>query len=231
MTKQAFHFIFEKVVLPISQGVFDSINDTNKLLLIDEGLLYTEYQQQKTLFRLLSNKIDYDGNQKNLLDRHKICASICVALLKINTVSIEAQNLDDKTLRLGRVAMYKETIAAAVSLGLLSFLYDNEKKIKAEESVENANFSVHYTFPPREDKTEKYEDSLVRTLYFANVCGQLNLFLIAHIFYLIERYDELAKNYQLEANEHIDQVIGEFSSKTIGSNVASKNSQAYTINT
>ncbi len=83
--------------------------------------------------------------------------------------------------------------AAAVSIRLLDFLICCEEK----KSDSGSYFHSPYNFPNPSNTEEHYEDALVRTLYFANLCGQLNLFLISHIFFLIERYLVLADKEDL----------------------------------
>lgn len=54
--------------------------------------LYEEYLNQKTMIRILYDK--KDGEQRTLLDRHKVCACMTAAIIKVRLLSgnIETDN-------------------------------------------------------------------------------------------------------------------------------------------
>lgn len=186
MTEEYFHKLCENIISPLGNSMAKNLNADFAL---QEKKVYLEYQRQKTFFRLLCNKNTYDENGSNLLDRHKVCAAFCVALIYANPIYFKDDQFEDNQINLGKCAKLNEQLAIASSLCLLrSFLKFEEKE---KENFDKDSFE----FPKPHNEEEKYIDALVRTVFFAHLCGQLNLYLLAHIFFMIEQYHILKHKY------------------------------------
>lgn len=188
MTEEYFAKICDKIIRPLGNKMVKNLDASFDLF---EKQVYIEYQRQKTLFRHLCNKNIYDENETNLLDRHKVCAALCVALLNSNPIYSEKDNFDDHQINLGVGIKLNEQLAIASSLCLLrSFLtFENNKEKNSNISFSGNEF---FEFPSPHQGGEPYIDALVRTVFFARLCGQLNLYFLAHIFFLIEQYHILS---------------------------------------
>lgn len=186
-----FKKIYDSLLCPIGQTMADNLS-VNFLPNLD--VVYNEYQKQKTYFRILCNKINYSYNEEDLLDRHKVCAALCVAISKSSFLSCNAYQKDEVH-DLNKYRKYNEQLAVAVSLEVLkSFIVaecENDKSLANPFKQEE-----FFIFPHPQNANEGYEDTIVRTLYFANTTGQANLHLIAHIFFLIEQYHTLFLKYK-----------------------------------
>ncbi len=97
MTLDNFNILIESIALPIGREFEKQFNAS---FLLNAEQLHMEYQKQKLLFRLLCNKVTHDDSSKNLLDRHKVCAALCVALIKLNPIYVY-QDISDSTIRRG----------------------------------------------------------------------------------------------------------------------------------
>lgn len=187
MTEEYFAKICNKIIRPLGKKM---VKNLDAIFDLREKQVYLEYQRQKTLFRHLCNKNIYDENETNLLDRHKVCAALCVALLYSNPIYSEDDTFDDNQINLGVGIKLNEQLAIASSLCLLrsfvTFESNNEQKLN------NYFVSEFFKFPSPHQGGEPYVDALVRTVFFARLCGQLNLYLLAHIFFLVEQYHILS---------------------------------------
>lgn len=189
MTEENFTKICNQIICPLGQKMANNLDGYFELHVKQ---VYLEYQRQKTLFRHLCNKNVYNANETNLLDRHKVCAALCVALLYSNPIYSKDDKFDDTQINLGKGIKLNEQLAIASSLCLLrSFLVLECDKQQKEHNFFDDDF---FEFPSPHQGEEPYVDALVRTVFFARLCGQLNLYLLAHIFFLIEQYHILKHN-------------------------------------
>ena len=69
--------------------------------------LYEEYLNQKTMLRILYEK--KDGEDKTLLDRHKVCACMTVAIVKVRLLSGDIKN--DSSFALSSASRINEQLA------------------------------------------------------------------------------------------------------------------------
>lgn len=185
MKIDTFNILWENFVYPIGTKIASLVHGDFRL---DNEQLHMEYQRQKSVFRLFCNKIDYDEDDpKTLLDRHKACAALCVALLRTNPIK-KYEPVADYPIDLGELSKHNEQLAAAVSLRTLEFF------ICCEETPDNLNeyFKRPYNLPKPQDPREGYGDAFTRTLFFSNLSGNIDLFLLAHIFFMIEQYLKLS---------------------------------------
>lgn len=191
MTEENFAKICDKIICPLGNKMVENLDAFFELQVKQ---VYLEYQRQKTLFRHLCNKNIYDENESNLLDRHKVCAALCVSLLYSNPIYSKDDTFDDNQINLGKGIKLNEQLAISSSLCLLrSFL---KLEFNEQNYFDENNF---FEFPSPHQGNEPYVDALVRTVFFARLCGQLNLYLLAHIFFLIEQYHILKHNKLLES--------------------------------
>ena len=189
MTEEFFSLICRQIISPLGKKMANSFNAEFNL---HEHQVYLEYQRQKTFFRHLCNKNIYDSTESNLLDRHKVCAALCVAILYSNLIYSNSDHFDDADINLGEGFKLNEQLAIASSLCLLrSFIESSVEKKQKEHSFFADN--GFFEFPNPHQGEELYVDALVRTIFFARLCGQLNLYLLAHIFFLIEQYHLLKR--------------------------------------
>lgn len=135
--------------------------------------LYEEYLNQKKILRVLygkENKLD-----KALLDRHKVCACMTVAIIKVRLLS---SNLDtDNGFELSNSSRINEQLAFMSAWELFKGFVilngeDKDNNYKLPETFHNASFL----------------DTITRSLFFANQLNSLSTPLIANIFYLLEMY-------------------------------------------
>ena len=155
-------------------------------------IAYNEYQKQKTFFRILCNKIKHSSENENLLDRHKVCAALCVSLLKCHFIGRSSVRVSDQNHDLNQYNKLNEQFAVAVSLNLLKDFIKDELGNSDFGERNNLFPDNNFIFPNPQNNEEIYEDTIVRSLYFANTTGEVNLHLISHIFFLIEQYHLLS---------------------------------------
>lgn len=149
--------------------------------------LYEEYLNQKTMLRILYGK--ENTPDKPLLDRHKVCACMTVAIIKVRLLS---SNLDtDDGFELVNSSRINEQLAFMSSWELFKgfVILNGEKK--------NINYKLPTTF-----HNKSFLDTITRSLFFANQLNSLSTPLVANIFYLLEMFcnsqDQNRKNIDEE---------------------------------
>jgi len=131
--------------------------------------LYEEYMNQKALLHLV-----YDKKTK-LLDRHKICACMTVAIIKAHLIFSNLQ-IDDGY-KLSDASCVNEQLAFLSSWELLkAFVIVNEE-------MENTKFELPETF-----HNSEFEETVARTLFMANQLNGLATPLVSNMYFLLERY-------------------------------------------
>lgn len=138
--------------------------------------LYEEYLNQKTILRILYDK--KDGEEKTLLDRHKVCACITSAIIKVRLLSGNIET--DNSFILSSASRINEQLAFMSAWELfLGFI-----KLHREEDEKNYKLPETY-------HNDSFLDTFTRSLFFANQLNSLSTPLIANIFFLLERYFEV----------------------------------------
>lgn len=135
--------------------------------------LYEEYLNQKTMLRNLYEK--GNGPDKALLDRHKVCACMAVAIIKVRLLSSKLET--DQGFELSSASRINEQLAFMSTWDLfLGFVRlhgeENDKNYKLPDTFHNVSFL----------------DTITRSLFFANQLNSLSTPLIANIFFLLEVY-------------------------------------------
>lgn len=146
--------------------------------------LYEEYLNQKTMLRVLYGK--ENRPDKTLLDRHKVCACMTVAIIKVRLLS---SDLDaDDGFELTNSSRINEQLAFMSAWELFKgfIMLHGEKK--------TINYELPSTF-----HNKSFLDTITRSLFFANQLNSLSTPLLANIFYLLEMYcDSQERNKKMD---------------------------------
>lgn len=138
--------------------------------------LYEEYLNQKSILRILYDK--KDGEEKSLLDRHKVCACMTSAIIKVRLLSGNIET--DDGFVLSSAFRINEQLAFMSSWELfLGF-------IRLHREEDDKNYILPDTY-----HNDSFLDTFTRTLFFANQLNALSTPLIANIFFLLEKYFEV----------------------------------------
>ena len=105
--------IFMKILLKDTQFFLEN----NKGYSFHESAdrIYEEYLNQKTLMRLVLEK----NNINQLLDRHKVCAAMTVAILKCRPITCESIEDADGSFKLSDACTINEQLAFYCSWSLM----------------------------------------------------------------------------------------------------------------
>lgn len=144
--------------------------------------LYEEYLNQKTILRILYEKKDDEG--KTLLDRHKVCACMTSAIIKVRLLSGDIET--DNSFVLSSASRINEQLAFMSAWELfLGFI-----RLHKEETDKNYKLPDTY-------HNDSFLDTFTRSLFFANQLNSLSTPLIANIFFLLEKYFEVDEQNNL----------------------------------
>lgn len=135
--------------------------------------LYEEYLNQKTILRVLYSK--KGGIDRTLLDRHKVCACMTVAIIKVRLLSLELDSDEN----------YEMSIASRVNeqLAFMSAWELFKGFVRLHKDMESYDLPDTY-------HNDSFCDTVTRSLFFANQLNSLSTPLIANIFFLLEKYCE-----------------------------------------
>lgn len=131
--------------------------------------LYEEYMNQKAMLHWVY------GKEEKLLDRHKTCACVAVAVIKTKLLS-SGLSVDDKY-ALGNAHCANEQLAFLASWELLKAFIT----MREEKNVDS--FTLPDTF-----HNLTFEETVTRSLFMANQLNGLSTPLIANMFFLLEKY-------------------------------------------
>lgn len=138
--------------------------------------LYEEYLNQKTMLRVLYGK--ENKPDKMLLDRHKVCACMAVAIIKVRLLSSNLNS--DDGFELSNASRINEQLAFMSTWELFKGF------IVLHGEEQDKNYELPKTF-----HNVSFLDTITRSLYFANQLNSLSTPLMANIFFLLEKYCEL----------------------------------------
>lgn len=138
--------------------------------------LYEEYLNQKTILRVLYGK--ENKSDKMLLDRHKVCACMAVAIIKVRLLSSNLNS--DDGFELSNASRINEQLAFMSTWELFKGF------IVLHGEEQDKNYELPKTF-----HNVSFLDTITRSLYFANQLNSLSTPLMANIFFLLEKYCEL----------------------------------------
>ena len=135
------------------------------------------------MLRILYEK--KEGENKTLLDRHKVCACMTVAIIKVRLISGDIQT--DKDFTLSSASRVNEQLAFMSAWELfLGFI-----RLHKEET--NKNYKLPDTY-----HNESFLDTITRSLFMANQLNSLSTPLIANIFFLLEKYFEVEEQKSIK---------------------------------
>lgn len=135
--------------------------------------LYEEYLNQKTIMHTFYLK------ENTLLDRHKVCACMTVAIVKVRLLSYK--KIDDEEYSLSKASRVNEQLAfmSAWEL-LLAFIVAGGRDVN--------NYEIPKTF-----HNDSFVDTVTGSLFMSNQMNMLSTPLIANIYFVLERYCEKQK--------------------------------------
>lgn len=137
--------------------------------------IYEEYLNQKTLMRLVLEK----DSPHQLLDRHKVCAAMTVAILKCRPITCDSINDERGSFKLSEACTVNEQLAFYCSWSLLIGFIQ-----AANKSEEDRKFVL-----PPTTHNENFVNTFTRSLFVANVQNSLSPELLANIYFLLEVYN------------------------------------------
>lgn len=132
--------------------------------------IYEEYMHQNVMLHMMY------GKQNSLLDRHKICACVTVAIIKCHPL-VNRDLQTDEAFSFGKLNDANEQLAFLASWELLKGF------IVAKEKTDASTFVLPTTF-----HNCSFVDTVSRSLFMANQQNGLSSPLIANIYYLLEKY-------------------------------------------
>lgn len=176
MTKIEFKEFYNKIIKKLGEQF---IQQYPQFIFCDNvSSLYEEYLNQKTMLRILYGK--ENKPEKALLDRHKVCACITVAIIKVRLLSSNIG--DDKGFELSKSSRINEQLAFMSAWELFKGFVIARKEVETN--------CKDYKLPTTYHNTS-FLDTFTRSLFFANQLNSLSTPLIANIFYLLEKYCEI----------------------------------------
>lgn len=134
--------------------------------------LYEEYLNQKTVLRILYDK--EDKPDKELLDRHKVCACMVTAIIKVRLLSSNLEMDDGFDLSIS--SRINEQLAFMSAWELFKGF------IRLHGEKENTDYTLPETY-----HNISFLDTITRSLFFANQLNSLSTPLLANIFFLLEK--------------------------------------------
>ncbi len=174
MRKAEFDEYYENVIMYYGRQFIK--NNKGYHLIDDSQRVFEEYLNQKACMKLLMGK----QGQGQLLDRHKVCAAMTVAILKARIIVCDEIDDFDGTFGLEKSSKINEQLAFYSGWTLMVSFLESEnlsemvKKYKLPETSHNSDFG----------------DTFARSLFFANAQNSLSPELIANIYFLLEKYNE-----------------------------------------
>ena len=151
--------------------------ETNKGYTFHESAdrIYEEYLNQKTLMRLILEK----NKVSQLLDRHKVCAAMNVAILKCRPITCKRINDDNGSFQLSDACTINEQLAFYCAWSLLIGFIQ-----AANKDTEKKQFEL-----PPTTHNDNFVNTFTRSLFVANVQNSLSPELLANIYFLLESYN------------------------------------------
>lgn len=172
MNKLDFLDFYNTVVKPLGIKFVQQHSEFN--FCDNPNSLYEEYLNQKTMLRILYDK---GTMAHSLLDRHKVCACMTVAIIKVRLLSGSID--DDKTFSISKASRINEQLAFMSSWELFKgFLSLHKEENCVDYKLPNTYHNVSFL------------DTITRSLFFANQSNGLSTPLISNIFFLLEKYGE-----------------------------------------
>lgn len=167
MNKSDFEFFYNKTIKVLAEQ-FILENPTYKFCDNLSGL-YEEYMNQKAMLHWVY------GKEEKLLDRHKICACMTVAIIKVRLLSSDLK--EDNNYSINEANCINEQLAFLSSWELLKAFIITKEEEKIKE------FKLPETF-----HNLTFEETVTRSLFMAGQLNGLSTPLISNMYFLLERY-------------------------------------------
>lgn len=150
---------------------------------------YEEYLNQKTaLKRLIKGFNEQKNDLEILLDGHKVAACITCAVTRVRLlVDTECNDESDNNYTLDRSNRLNEQLAVLSGLSCLLEYMKADGEFLCPKGTDTSATNLVFPNTNYEDRS-KYIDSLIRGLYYSNIVSNVNPLLVAHIFFMIEKY-------------------------------------------
>lgn len=210
MLRKLFETFYEKGISPIAKEIVEK----NPGLTYRENIdgVYEEYLNQKTLLRTLLKKSP-ENEADALLDGHKVAACVTCAIIKVRLITCNKIEDDeiDSAYSLEKALRMNEQLAMFSGLNcLMRFMMENDDNLYLDDSEKRiVDLTQPTTFYP---ERSEYWSSLIRALYYTNVCTAVNPLLLANIYFLLDAFHrksvELAKLKRTQQNNHSEDGVG-----------------------
>lgn len=184
MQKETFDKIWEKGILYKGRQIVDS--NVGKVVFDEKAKdrILNEYNKLRDY-----SKVSYMRNPDGLLDRHKVCACLIIAISKTAPlIDSSSQGVSDLK------NIYNENLAISVGLSLLRQYIITANKGKKEYIK---IFEKGFIFPETERDT-RYQELLCLMLSYDIENGHYSILALANILFMIEEYTKVT--YKPEMN-------------------------------
>lgn len=146
--------------------------------------LYEEYLNQKNMMRNLYRK---KTESNDLLDRHKVCACMTAAIVKVRLLITIKSDVGYEIAKASRV---NEQLAFMSSWELMKGF------VRCSQEGRHKDYKLPETY-----HNISFLDTVTRSLFLANQLNGISTPLIANIFFLLEKYCETAVNISSVENK------------------------------
>lgn len=200
MTIEEYNKYYDKVIEPLMKNLVERNNNSDKKRFViamrdSKESIYEEYQNQKTIFRLICDKPVPKSKDDTHLHRHKVCACLTVAIIKSHPLYAVEGFPDDKEFVLSKSPSVNEQLAFSAGLSLLrTYILADDTEGERKKYFEGKDFFIPESFKPY-DNSQPSGILMVWSLYEANVLNNLSTPLLADIYFLLERYHELYSKF------------------------------------
>lgn len=174
MELNTFETIWNDGIVPEAKRI---VNENTGLLVFNEGAKIAIYNRYNELNRVC--KINFMFDSMGLLDRHKVCAALIIAIVQVRP--LVSHIVTDEY---GNYYAFNEKLAFIVALSVLAG-YINK--------ADNEYTIDEFVFPELSNSDEKYEDIFCKMIRLDSCYNQLSVLSIANILFLLEKYTLLSK--------------------------------------
>jgi hypothetical protein len=165
--------------------------------------IYEEYQNQKSVFRILYNKDVPKTEDISQLHRHKVCACLSIAIIKSRPLYVRDGFPDDEKFKLSEVPSFNEQLALSAGLSLLrAYILADGSESDRRKYFEEPDFYVPESFKHVGSKPYGFDTLVTWSLSDANILNGLSAPLLADFYFVLDRYHELQCKYK-ELNERL----------------------------
>lgn len=175
MEKETFFKYWDVIFLP---KISELNKKTSNTVYLQDEKVELIWQEFEKLYRSFLKTVENPIEQK---DRHKIASLIVFALLKIEPLFYPKDSEDPL------VFLANEILAFHGALGIIRSI---RLKCAYEErdSVVEKILTENFIFPPCSPPHEDYPFHIYKSLHYSKINGKLDVFLFAHLLFLIESY-------------------------------------------